>query len=195
MRSRWWAAPVLAAAVIGLAACGSSGSSTSSTTPASPAAAGGTTSSTPGTSSTSGSTIKTAHTSLGTIVVNSQGFAIYMFGPDTATASKCTGSCATYWPPVKGPVTALPGSNLRPKLLGTIKRADGTIQATYAGHPLYTYKADSSPGQASGQGLNVSGGKWYVLAPSGKIITAAASSGSAPSPSPSTSTSSGGYGY
>jgi predicted lipoprotein with Yx(FWY)xxD motif len=190
MRSRWWVAPVLAATAIGLAACGSSAANTSSTTPASPAAAGGTTSTTP--ASASGSTIKTAHTSLGTILVNSQGFALYMFGPDTATSSKCTGSCATYWPPVKGPVTAVPGSNLRPKLLGTIKRADGTIQATYDGHPLYTYAADKSPGQATGQGLNLSGGKWYVLAPSGKIITMAASSGSAPSPSTS---SSGGYGY
>jgi predicted lipoprotein with Yx(FWY)xxD motif len=192
MRNRWLAVPVLAAAVIGLAACGSSGSSsTSSTTPASPAAAGGTTSSSPAT--TSGSTIKTAHTSLGTILVNSKGFAIYMFGPDTATTSKCTGPCAGYWPPVKGPVTALPGSNLRPKLLGTIKRADGTTQATYAGHPLYTYVADKSAGVASGQGTTLSGGKWYVLAPSGKIVTAAASGGSAPSSSPSTS--SGGYGY
>jgi predicted lipoprotein with Yx(FWY)xxD motif len=188
MRSRWWAAPVLAAAVVGLAACGSS-ASTSSTTPASPAAAGGTTSSTP--ASTSSSMIKTAHTSLGTILVNSQGFALYMFGPDTATASKCTGGCATYWPPLKGPVTALTGSNLRPKLLGTIKRPDGTTQATYNGHPLYTYAADKSPGQATGQGLNISGGKWYVLAPSGAIITASAAS----APSPSTSTSSGGYGY
>jgi predicted lipoprotein with Yx(FWY)xxD motif len=192
MRSRWWAAPVLAAAAIGLAACGSSAANTSSTTPASPAAAGGTTSTTP--ASASSSTIKSAHTSLGTILVNSQGFALYMFGPDTATSSKCTGSCATYWPPVKGPVTAVPGSKLRPKLLGTIKRADGTIQATYDGHPLYTYAADKSPGQATGQGLNLSGGKWYVLAPSGKVVTTAASSGSAPSPSPSTSTS-GGYGY
>jgi predicted lipoprotein with Yx(FWY)xxD motif len=188
MRSRWWVAPVLAATAIGLAACGSSGSSTSSTTPASPAAAGSST--TP--ASASSSTIKTAQTSLGTILVNSQGFALYMFGPDTATSSKCTGSCATYWPPVKGPVTAVAGSNLRPKLLGTIKRADGTTQATYDGHPLYTYAADKSPGQATGQGLNLSGGKWYVLAPSGKIITTAASSGSAPSPSTS---SSGGYGY
>jgi predicted lipoprotein with Yx(FWY)xxD motif len=138
--------------------------------------------------------IKTAHTSLGTILVNSQGLAIYMFGPDTTTASKCSGSCATYWPPVKGPVTALAGSNLRPKLLGTIKRADGTTQASYAGHPLYTYAADKSAGMTSGQGLNVSGGKWYVLAPSGKIITASAGGGATPQPSTSTS-SSGGYGY
>jgi predicted lipoprotein with Yx(FWY)xxD motif len=191
MRNRWLAVPVLAAAVIGLAACGSSGSSSTSSTPAATPAASAGTSSSPAT--TSGSMIKTAHTSLGTILVNSKGFAIYMFGPDTATASKCTGSCATYWPPVKGPVTALPGSNLRPKLLGTIKRADGTTQATYAGHPLYTYVADKTPGVASGQGTNLSGGKWYVLAPSGKIVTAAASGGSAPSSSPSTS--SGGYGY
>jgi predicted lipoprotein with Yx(FWY)xxD motif len=192
MRNRWWAAPVLAAAVVGLAACGSS-ASTSSTTPAAPAAAGSSSSSSA--PATSSSVIKSAHTSLGTILVNSQGFALYMFGPDTATASKCTASCATYWPPVKGPVTAAPGSNLRPKLLGTIKRSDGTTQATYAGHPLYTYAADKSPGQATGQGQNLSGGLWYVLAPSGKIIKGKGSGGGA-APQPSTSSSSsGGYGY
>jgi predicted lipoprotein with Yx(FWY)xxD motif len=140
--------------------------------------------------------IKSAKTSLGTILVNSQGMALYEFALDTPTTSKCTGSCATYWPPVKGPVTAVPGSNLRPKLLGTIKRPDGTIQATYNGHPLYTYAGDHTAGVASGQGKNLSGGLWYVLAPNGKIITAMApSSGTSPSPSPSTSTSSGGYGY
>ena len=191
MRSRWWAAPVLAAAVIGLAACGSSASTSTSSTPAATPAASAGTSSSP--ASTSGSMIKSAKTKLGTILVNSQGFAIYMFGPDTATKSMCTGSCATYWPPVRGPVTALPGSNLRPKLLGTIKRPDGTTQATYDGHPLYTYVADKKAGVATGQGTNLSGGKWYVLAPSGRIVTASAGGAAAPASSPSTS--SGGYGY
>jgi predicted lipoprotein with Yx(FWY)xxD motif len=180
MRNRWWAAPVLAAAVIGLAACGSSSSSSSSTTPTSSAAAGA--------SSTSGPVAKTANTSVGTVLVNSKGFVIYWFAIDTATKSNCNGPCATYWPPVKGPLTAASGVSL-PGTFGTIKRADGTIQATYMGHPLYTYAGDTAPGQAGGNGKNLSGGLWYAMTPSGAKPKAGGA------PAPSTSTSSGGYGY
>jgi predicted lipoprotein with Yx(FWY)xxD motif len=167
MRSRWWAAPVLAAAVIGLAACGSSSPSTSSA----PAAQAG-----------SGSGIKTASTSVGTILVSPAGKAIYWFAIDTPTKSNCTGSCLTYWPPVKGPVTAAAGVSL-PGTFGTIKGAGGTTQATYMGHPLYTYVGDSSAGQVSGNGKNLSGGLWWAMTPSGSKP----SGGAAPT--------SGGYGY
>ncbi len=188
MRNRWWAAPVLAAAVVGLAACGSSSPSSSSTTPASPAAAAGSSSS-PSSSSASSSQVKTASTSVGTVLVNSKGFTIYWFAIDTPTKSNCSGSCATYWPPVKGPVTPAAGVSLSGRF-GTIKRADGTIQATYMGHPLYTYVADSAPGKVGGNGSNLSGGKWWAMTPSGKIAKAGGAA-----PKPSTSTSSGGYGY
>jgi len=167
MRSRWWAAPVLAAAVIGLAACGSSSPSSSSA----PAGSG---------STASGSQIKTASTSVGTILENSSGHAIYWFAIDTPTKSNCTGSCVTYWPPVKGPVSAASGVSLQ-GTFGTITRADGTTQATYMGHPLYTYVADSA-GQVGGNGKNLSGGFWWAMTPSGS------------KPSASTSTG-GGYGY
>jgi predicted lipoprotein with Yx(FWY)xxD motif len=191
MRNRWWAAPVLAAAVVGLAACGSTAPSSSSTTPASPAAAGGSSSSSsPAASSGSGS-IKTAKTSVGTVLENSKGLVIYWFVPDTTTKSNCNGSCAAFWPPVPGPATAVAGAALRPGLLGTIKRADGTTQATFRGHPLYTFKGDPGPGKATGNGTNASGGLWYAMTPSGAKPMAG---GAAPQPSTSTS-SSGGYGY
>jgi predicted lipoprotein with Yx(FWY)xxD motif len=180
MRNRWWAVPVLAAAaVIGLAACGSSGSSTSSP-PGAPAA-------TSSSGSTSGSVIKTASSSFGTILVDSAGHAIYWFAIDTPTKSNCSGTCASYWPPVVGPVTAAAGASLSGKL-GTIMRADGKVQATYLGHPLYTYAGDTSAGVVGGNGKNLSGGLWWVMTPSGAKATGAA-------PAPSTSTSSGGYGY
>ena len=70
------------------------------------------------------------------------------------------GSCAAYWPPVTGRPAAGPGVTGR---LGAITRADGTIQATYNGHPLYTYVADTAPGQARGNNLNVNGGLWYEV--------------------------------
>jgi predicted lipoprotein with Yx(FWY)xxD motif len=190
MRNRWWAAPVLAAAVVGLAACGSTAPSSSSTTPASPAAAGSSSSSSPASSSSSGS-IKTATTSVGTVLENSKGFVMYWFVPDTPTKSNCNGSCASFWPPVPGPATAVPGAALRPGLLGTIKRADGSTQATYRGHPLYTFKGDPGPGKATGNGTNASGGVWWAMTPSGAKAHAGAA---APQPS-SSSSSSGGYGY
>ena len=115
------------------------------------------------------------------VLTNSAGLTLYSFAPDTSTTSKCTGSCATYWPPVKGPATA--GSGVT-GTLGVITRPDGTMQATYDGHPLYTYVADTAPGQNKGNGLNLSGGVWHEVTVSG----------AAPAPGASSS-SHGGYGY
>ena len=60
--------------------------------------------------------------------------------------------------------------------LGTIKRSDGSIQATYDGHPLYTYVADTAPGQARGNGLNVNGGLWHEVTASGAAAPKASAS-------------------
>jgi predicted lipoprotein with Yx(FWY)xxD motif len=106
------------------------------------------------------------------VLTNAKGFTLYWFVPDTSTKSNCNGQCATFWPPVKGPATA--GSGVTGKL-ATITRSDGSTQATYNGHPLYTYVADTSPGEAKGNNLNLSGGVWHEMTASG---AAAASSGS-----------------
>ena len=117
--------------------------------------------------------VKTATIGGATVLTNAQGFTLYSFAPDTPTTSKCTGSCITYWPPVKGPATAGPGVTGK---LATIKRSDGSVQATYNGHPLYTYVADTAPGQAKGNGLNLSGGVWHEVAASGTAAPAATTS-------------------
>lgn len=121
---------------------------------------------TAGSSSTvaSGNSLKVVHIGGASVLANANGFTLYWFAPDTATKSVCNGSCAAYWPPVKGPVTAGPGI---PGKLGTIKRADGSTQATYDGHPLYTYVGDSAPGQARGNNLNLNGGLWHEVTTSG----------------------------
>src|ERR1700722_10326932 len=98
------------------------------------------------------------------VLANARGFTLYSFAPDTPTKSVCNGSCAAYWPPVKGPVTAGAGVTGR---LGTIKRSDGSTQATYDGHPLYTYVGDSAPGQAHGNDLNLNGGLWHEVPTAG----------------------------
>jgi predicted lipoprotein with Yx(FWY)xxD motif len=66
--------------------------------------------------------------------------------------------------PLNGP--ANPGQAVTGRV-GVIKRSDGSIQGTYNGHPLYTYAGDSKPGQATGNGLNVSGGVGHVVPVSG----------------------------
>ncbi len=90
-----------------------------------------------------------------TVLTNAGGFTLYSFAPDTPSRSNCHGTCAGYWPPVT--VTPAAGPGVTGKL-GTIKRSDGATQATYNGHPLYTYIADTAPGQAHGNNLNLNGG-------------------------------------
>jgi predicted lipoprotein with Yx(FWY)xxD motif len=177
----------LAALAIALSACASSGSSTSSTGGAAAPASTPATSSAASSGSSGGTTVDSTTINGTAVLTNSKGLTLYWFAPDTSTTSKCTGSCATYWPPVTGPVTA--GSGVT-GTLGTITRADGTVQATYDGHPLYTYAADTAPGQAKGNGLNLSGGLWYEMTVSG--AKPAAPAGGATSMA---SSGSGGYGY
>jgi predicted lipoprotein with Yx(FWY)xxD motif len=136
---------VIALVLLGVAVAGAGG--------AGPASTGG-----------GAQTVSTVQIGGATVLTNAKGFTLYWFAPDTATKSNCNGSCAAYWPPVKGPVTAGRGVT---GTLGTIKRADGSTEATYDGHPLYTYVGDTAPGQARGNSLNLNGGLWHEVAVSG----------------------------
>jgi len=98
-----------------------------------------------------------------TVLTDSKGLTLYWFAPDTPTSSACYGTCASYWPPVYGTPTVASGVSGVTGKLGTIHRSDGTTQATYNGHPLYTYVGDSGPGTASGNKVNLNGGFWYDL--------------------------------
>ena len=91
------------------------------------------------------------------VLTNAKGLTLYSFAPDSPTRSVCYGSCAAYWPPVPGHASAGPGVTGQ---LGTITRTDGTTQAVYDGHPLYTYIGDGAPGQDAGNDLNLNGGLW-----------------------------------
>jgi predicted lipoprotein with Yx(FWY)xxD motif len=160
MRIRMAAAAGVAAVAMGAAACSSSSSGT-------------------GAGSGTPSALKTSTVNGVSVVTNAQGFTLYSFAPDTATASKCAGACAQIWPPVTGPAAAGQGVT---GTLGTITRPDGSRQVTYNGHPLYTYTADTAAGQAKGNGLNVDGGVWHEVTASGQAAPAGTSGG-------------GGYGY
>jgi len=157
------ALPAVAATAAVLAACSSSGTSTtsggSSTSTSSPAAA------------TAGS-LKTTTIGGATVLTNANGFTLYSFAPDTSTKSNCNGACAQNWPPVKGPATA---SGVK-GTFGTIKRSDGSTQATFDGHPLYAFVGDTAPGQAKGNGLNAAGGLWHEITTSGSAAPVSTSS-------------------
>ena len=178
-----WGAAGLAAFALTVSACASSASSTANT----PAAGGNSSSS--ASAAAGGNTVTAKTIGSQQVLVDSQGMTLYWFAIDTPSKSNCSGSCATYWPPVKGPLTA--GSGVT-GTLGTITRSDGTKQATYLGHPLYTYIGDKSPGQATGNGKNLSGGLWWEMTVSGSTPAANAGAGSTAT---STSGAGGGYGY
>jgi predicted lipoprotein with Yx(FWY)xxD motif len=157
MNNRWFVPAGLAGVALIAAACGTS--STNSTSTASKASSSPSAASSPAAASTT--VLKTTTIGGAKVLTNAKGFTVYWFAPDTATKSNCNGSCAHYWPPVKGPLTAGPGVTGK---LATITRSDGSTQATYNGHPLYTYVSDTAPGQDKGNGLNLSGGVWHVVA-------------------------------
>jgi predicted lipoprotein with Yx(FWY)xxD motif len=100
---------------------------------------------------------------LGMVLVDSKGFTLYLFAKDTGTTSTCNGACAQAWPPLTTEGAPQAGNGASAPELGTSKRSDGSVQVTYAGHPVYTYSADTKPGEANGNGLTAFGAVWSVL--------------------------------
>lgn len=170
---------LLVAGTLLLSACGSS--STSGQEPAAGSMA----------STSAGATgaVKLGTTEVGKALVGPNGKTLYAFAKDTKGHSACTGECATYWPPV--PSSDAPKGHARAitAKFGSIERADGSSQLTVNGYPMYTYVGDDTMGQANGQGLNTSGGLWWVVSGDGSWVTDSAGS----TPSPSTGGGGGGY--
>ena len=178
-------AGIAGAGLLLLSACGSSGGSSSAST---------TSGQSPTASSSSSGTVSVGTSPYGKVLVDPAGKTLYAFAIDSHNHSACTGSCLTYWPPVPG-ADAPHGGAAMGATFGTTKGTDGSSQLTVNGYPVYTYVGDSSPGQANGQGTNLSGGLWWVVAPNGTWVkSTTASSGSSPSSSMSGSSGTrGGY--
>ena len=112
--------------------------------------------------------------SLGKVLVDGKGRTLYLFVPDEQGPSKCYGLCVVEWPPLllpKGVARPVAGPGINPALLGTTTRKGGQLQVTYNRWPLYFWVADTGPGQASGQGVNNFGGRWWVVGKSGNAVT------------------------
>lgn len=105
---------------------------------------------------------------LGLILVDSKGFTLYDFHKDKGTQSACYGACEKGWPPMITSGEPQVGNGASAAKLGTTERKDGTMQVTYAGHPLYTFVEDKKPGEANGNDTSAFGAQWYALEGSGK---------------------------
>jgi len=165
LRRRLLAVLAVAAAAVAVAGCGSSGGRVGlyGLAPSAPAA---------GASPSGSSALTLRHTALGTILTTSKGFTVYAFEADRGTTSACTGTCAAAWPPVTasgGRILVDGGASM--SLVAQTTRPGGVHQLTYAGHPLYTFAGDTSPGATSGQGSEEFGARWDVLTAGGHEVT------------------------
>lgn len=174
-RTIWLGLAAMVIAGCGAAATGSV--STPSTKPTGPASSsyGGAVVGT-GTATVSGTSEQ--------VLTDTRGRTLYFLTSDTATSVRCSGSCASLWPPLLLPSGQPTAQGSLPHSLTAVSAADGR-QVQYDGHFLYTYSGDTASGQASGNGIAAQGGTWYAATPS---MSAAA----APSASPTGSAS--GYG-
>ena len=109
-------------------------------------------------------------TKLGRFVVDGRGRTLYLFMKDSSRRSACSGACAHNWPPYITSGKPRVGAGLSASKAGTIRRSNGSLQATYGGHPLYRFSGDRAPGDTHGQGLNAFGANWYVIKANGQKI-------------------------
>ena len=114
-------------------------------------------------------TVRLGSSSLGRMLVDSRGRTLYLFEKDKKGHGSCAGACASYWPPMVRTGKPHAGTGVKQALLGTTKRANGTLQVTSRGHPLYRFALDRKAGQTKGEGLNNFGAEWYVVSAAGTI--------------------------
>ncbi len=146
-----------------------------------------------GSTGASNGTVDVMKTStLGTVLVASNGHTLYRYTVDGKGINRCSNvpACNTYWPAllVKAGVKPTVGAGVSARLVGTIGAAHGKRQVTYAGYPLYFFSGDKNAGQLNGQAFEK---KWYVVASGGALVEHAVK---AAAPAGGTTTSSGGYG-
>jgi predicted lipoprotein with Yx(FWY)xxD motif len=115
-------------------------------------------------------TVIVRSSSFGRVLFDGRGFVLYGFTRDARTKSRCSGACAKAWPPYIVKRRPRAGAGVAAARLGTVRRSNGSLQATYAGHPLYYYIGDRKPGQILCQNVTEFGGIWRVVRPSGRLV-------------------------
>jgi predicted lipoprotein with Yx(FWY)xxD motif len=158
-------------AVLAVAGCGSSNSSSSSGGAYGSGEEGSSSTSSSKQPASAGSAAVVSVASVpkaGQVIVDSKGFTLYDFHKDKGSKSSCYGACAGVWPPLTTEGAPQAKGGAIASKLGTTKRSDGTMQVTYAGWPLYTYTADTKPGEANGNDFSSYGAQWYALKANGE---------------------------
>jgi predicted lipoprotein with Yx(FWY)xxD motif len=107
---------------------------------------------------------------LGSIVIDRGLHTVYVFSKDNGTRSSCYDACATRWPPMITETNPFAMDGIDASKLGTTERDDGSLQVTYAGHPLYDYLGDTAAAEANGNGIDAFGGRWHVIEPNGEEL-------------------------
>ena len=180
VRLRRSAVAVAAATAFVVGACAAPGGGATAAPATQAPVTGAPASAAPGTASGGSLSLTVAQdATLGSYVTGADGMALYVFTKDAEGTSNCKDECATNWPPLTVTMSddAAPGAGVTGEL-GTITRADGSMQVTLAGHPLYYFKGDQAAGDVNGQGLN---DVWYLAAPDGSGVGMAAGPGPSPS--------------
>ena len=114
--------------------------------------------------------VATGKSSYGQILFDGRGFALYAFTHDMRNKATCYGECAKKWPPFVVSSRPAAGRGAKALLLGTTRRPDGKLQATYGGRPLYYYVGDTAPGIVLCQDVDEFGGTWLVLRGKGALV-------------------------
>lgn len=114
----------------------------------------------------SGTVVKTAGSQFGLVLFDGAGQAIYLFDREKTAEPECYGDCAEAWPPVLTDGAPVAAGSVRADMLGTTKRTDGSVQATYAGHPLYYY-AHEGRNEVRCHNVREFGGLWLAVTSGG----------------------------
>ena len=101
-------------------------------------------------------------TSLGTILVDQEGFTLYAFLNDTDGESSCTGDCLANWPAAVVEGGELNVGDLDASMFSTVENAEAGTMLKIGDWPLYRFAGDAAPGDVNGQGV---GEVWYVVGP------------------------------
>ncbi|MBV8599600.1 MAG: hypothetical protein JO017_12330 [Actinobacteria bacterium] len=113
------------------------------------------------------------------ILVNASGMTLYHYTDEAKGKIDCTGSCATFWPPLLATGKPVAGPGLAVAKLGTVTRPDGKVQVTYNGLALYRYAGDKKAGDTNGQGVD---GSWFAVTSAGTITKAKVSAAAKSTP-------------
>jgi predicted lipoprotein with Yx(FWY)xxD motif len=162
--------PIAAVLALGVAACGSSNSSAKDDPVVSALKTVEDSSAGAAAASAKGPKIKVVDSDYGRIISNGRGRALYLFTADRGKGSNCSGDCASAWPPYIVKRKPIAGPGAKQGLIGTTRRSDGKLQATYAGHPVYFYISDNEPGEVLCQAVSEFGGYWYVVRANGRAV-------------------------